>query len=89
LITIISITVLLFVASGCNKSQNEIAAFDLSNAKKEIEEANQNFMALVTKGDSTGLADCYAMGAKLMSPNGHAVEKKDLQATMASFFKME
>jgi ketosteroid isomerase-like protein len=89
LITLASITALLFVASSCNKSQNEnAAAFDSANAKKEIEEANQNFMMLVSKGDSTGLADCYAMGAKLMIPNSPAAEKKDLPATIGGMFKM-
>jgi ketosteroid isomerase-like protein len=84
---LLSVTALLFIVSSCNKPQNEAATFDLTNAKKEIVEANQNFMALFSKGDSTGVADCYAMGAKMMGPNGPAVEKKDIQAAFAGFMK--
>ncbi len=52
LTSLASITILLFAASGCNKSEDEsAAAFDLTNAKKKIKEANQNFMSLV---DSMG-----------------------------------
>ena len=49
------------------------SSFDLTVVKKEIEEANQNFMDLVAKGDSVGLANSYTADAKFMSAGEPAV----------------
>ena len=49
------------------------SSFDLTVVKKEIEEANQNFMDLVAKGDSVGLANSYTADAKFMSAGAPAV----------------
>lgn len=84
---LVSITALFFVASSCSPSQNENkAVFDLTHAKKEIEAANQNFMMLMSNGDSVGLADCYTVDAKMMGPNAPAViGKKNIKTEIASF----
>ena len=50
---------------GCNNADTSKtttenkSSFDLAVAKKEIEEANRNFMDLVAKGDSVGIANLY------------------------------
>lgn len=68
----------LFIGSlmlnSCNNTEGSKTAevkkstptFDLAVAKKEIEEADQNFMDLVAKRDSVGLANCYTTDAELM-----------------------
>ena len=49
-------------------------AFDLMNAKKEIEAANINLTDLITKGDSVGAASAYTKDGKFMPANLSAVE---------------
>lgn len=59
--------------AGCNNAEKSAAknestapAFDLSTAKKEIEAANRNFMEMLAKGDSAGIANAYTADARLM-----------------------
>ena len=87
--TLPCLIVLLLFAAGCNTASKESgAAFDSTTAKKEIEAANSEFMALVSKGDSVGLANCYAIDAKLMGPNEPAViGRKNIQTGMAGIIK--
>ncbi len=47
-----------------NKSTN--TKFDLALAKKQIEDINQSYMAMVTNGDSIGVASLYAEDARLL-----------------------
>ena len=62
--------------------------FDLNLAKKEIEEANRNFMDLVAKGDSVGLANSYTKDAKFMSAGAPAfVGRANIQNAMSGFVK--
>lgn len=62
--------------------------FDLTTAKSEIEEANRNFMDVLSKGDSVGLANCYATDAKFMAPNSPAVVgRKNIQGVTAGMIK--
>ena len=62
--------------------------FDLTIAKKEIEEANRNFMDLVAKGDSIGLANSYTADAKFMSAGAPAVVgRKNIQSAMSEIVK--
>ena len=78
---------------SCNNSAKKTSTegkqeFDLSNAKSEIEEANRNFMNVLSKGDSVGLADCYATDAKFMAPNSPAVVgRKNIQGVTAGMIK--
>ena len=82
--------------SGCNnadtsKKINEnqnISSYDLSVAKKEIEEANRNFMDLVVKGDSIGLANAYTTDAKFMNAGAPAVVgRANIQKAMSGIVK--
>lgn len=76
-------------ATGCNTASKEReATLDNATAKKEIEAANIEFMALVSKGDSVGLANYYAIDAKLIEPNAPAVTgRKNIQTSMAGIIK--
>ena len=80
------ILILLFCATSCNTPRIENkTSFDLANTKKEIEEAGRNFMALVAKGDSVGLANCYTTDAKFMGSNSPAVSgRTKIQSVVAS-----
>ena len=62
--------------------------FDLTVAKNEIEEANRNFMDLVAKGDSVGLANLYTTDAKFMSAGAPAVVgRANIQRAMSDIIK--
>lgn len=75
---------LVFTGSCTSPSKENGATFDKATVKKEIEAANSEFMDLVSKGDSVGLANYYAVDAKLMGPNEPAITgRKDIQAGMA------
>lgn len=50
------------------------APFDLANAKKEIEAANQEVSNFIAKGDSVGLASCYGTDGALLLNNMPAVK---------------
>ena len=52
-------------------------AFDLANAKKEIEAANLAIVELVAKGDSVGLASAYTPDGSLMLNNIPSIKGKD------------
>lgn len=84
------------ILSSCNnadtsktKAEKESKTpFDLTVAKKEIEEANREFMNLVAKGDSIGLANSYTADAKFMSAGAPAVVgRKNIQSAMSEIIK--
>ncbi|MFC3416148.1 YybH family protein [Algoriphagus hitonicola] len=79
-----------FAFQGCNEKTEVVPeetpsepVFDLDTAKKEIQEANQNFMSLVAAGDSVGLANAYTADAKFMAPGGPSVQgRANIQSAM-------
>ena len=80
--------------SGCNKADTSKtttenkSSFDLTVARKELEEANRNFMDLVAKGDSVGLANAYTTDAKFMSAGAPAVVgRANIQKSMSDIVK--
>ena len=80
--------------SGCNNADTSKTTtenksnFDLTVARKEIEEANRNFMDLVAKGDSVGLANAYTTDAKFMSAGAPAVVgRANIQKAMSGIVK--
>lgn len=80
------------LAIACNTPTAEKpaapAAFDLTTAKKEIEEANRQFMDLVAKGDSVGLANAYTKDAKFMSAGAPAVAgRASIQTAMSGIIQ--
>jgi len=82
----------VIVFQSCNEKPKEkeqsIPEFNLITAKAEIEEANQNFMALVAAGDSIGLANAYTKDAKFMSAGAPSVVgRTDIQTAMSNIVK--
>jgi ketosteroid isomerase-like protein len=74
-------------SKGTTEKENK-PTFDLTVAKKEIEEANRNFMDLVAKGDSVGLANSYTTDAKFMSAGAPAVVgRANIQRAMSEIIK--
>ena len=61
---------------------NTKPAFDLANAKKEIEAANVILTTAINKGDSLGAAECYTTDGKLMGNNMPSITGK---ANLTSF----
>ena len=85
----------LIILSSCENANTvktteatDNTTFDLKVAKKEIEEANRNFMDLVAKGDSVGLANAYTIDAKFMNAGAPAVVgRANIQKAMAGIIK--
>lgn len=76
----IALAIVLF---ACNKTTETQPKFDLANAKKEIEAANQNIAELLAKNDSVGFANSYTEDAKFMEHNLPAIEGR---AAIQSFW---
>ncbi|WP_296684096.1 DUF4440 domain-containing protein [Flavobacterium sp.] len=77
----IAIAAVLF---ACNKATETKPQFDLANAKKEIEAANQNLVELLAKNDSVGFANSYTEDAKFMGYNQPSTEgRKAIQSIWA------
>lgn len=69
---------------ACNKPAETKPAFDLANAKKEIEAANQNLVELLAKKDSVGFGNSYTEDAKFMGYNQPSTEgRKAIQTIWA------
>ncbi|HEX8278464.1 MAG TPA: hypothetical protein VF540_07205 [Segetibacter sp.] len=84
------------VLSSCNNAdttnttpdKENNSAFNLTVAKAQIEEANRNFMRLVAKGNSVGLANAYTTDAKFMSAGAPAVVgRENIQHAMSDIVK--
>ena len=80
--------------SGCNNADTSKtttenkSTFDLTVARKELEEANRNFMDLVAKGDSVGIANLYTTDAKLMFAGAPSADgKANIQSAFAGILK--
>lgn len=54
-----------------------VPQFDLANAKKEIEAANQALSNYISKGDSVGLASAYSKEGAIMINNMPSVKGKE------------
>ena len=67
-----------------DQEEQVVTEFDLTTAKTEIEAASQNLMALLTAGDSVGIANCYTADAKFMSPEMPSIiGRANIQANMS------
>lgn len=68
----------IMLMSACNQvAQN---SFDLVAARKAVEEGNKMMMDHIMKGDSVGMTNMYAAGAKIMAPGFPAVAKENIQS---------
>ncbi|MEI6190618.1 MAG: DUF4440 domain-containing protein [Chitinophagia bacterium] len=64
-------------------NQGTKPAFDLNNAKKEIEAGDKEICSLLSKGDSVGAANMYSSNGKLMVNNMPSITGKE---NIASFW---
>jgi ketosteroid isomerase-like protein len=88
---------IVFLSSACNNpdksatvtgNKESKSGFDITTARKVIEESNQATMDLLKKGDSVGLANLYCTDAKLMPPNEPAtVGKANIQTMFGGFIR--
>jgi ketosteroid isomerase-like protein len=79
-------TILISSLLACQSTQKP--AFDLTNAKKEIEAANVEISAFMAKGDTVGIASAYSKEGSLMPNNMPSVKGKDsLVAIWSEFIK--
>ena len=53
------------------------AAFNMEEAKKEIDQANLEFIRLFNDGDSIGLANMFTLDGKSMEPNEPSFHGRD------------
>lgn len=78
------------VLFACNKPVETKTTFDLANAKKEIEAANQNLVELLAKKDSIGFGNSYTEDAKFMGYNQPSTEgRKAIQSVWAQNMKAD
>ena len=81
--------------TACNNAPNPVTvekpekpAFNLTIAKKEIEDVNQNFMNLLAKADSVGIANLYSTDARFMNAGMPAVQgRANIQKLMSGFIQ--
>ena len=88
---LIFISAFLFLAcKDSDKSepdQKVTPAFDLAAAKTSIEAANAEFAAMVSQGDSVGLANIYTTDGKLMGANMPvAAGRSNIQSAFSGMF---
>lgn len=76
---------LFLLVVSCNTADKETEVpFDKVTAKQEIEAANAEFMDLLSKGDSVGLANYYTADAKFMSAGAPAVSgRQNIQSAIS------
>ena len=87
IINLVIFVLILLAISGCLSPQKE-TAFDLVNAKKEIEAANKDFVELFAKGDSIGVANYFTKDAKSMGPNEPShIGRSKIQTVYAGFIR--
>ena len=71
------------IASSLFACQSETKpAFDLANAKKEIEAANDAIGEIISKGDSVGMAAAYSTDGSVMFSNMPSIKGKDQLTTV-------
>jgi ketosteroid isomerase-like protein len=74
---LVVITTSLYACQSATKP-----AFDLANAKKEIEAANKEISVFMSKGDSAGMASAYSTDGSVMLNNMPSVKGKDQLTTV-------
>ena len=66
----------MLVLTACSTPQRQ-EPFDLVQARREIDAANQQFVDLLARGDTDGIAEFFTVDAKSMGPNEPAHEGRD------------
>ena len=74
---------------ACKETATPKPEFDLANAKKEIEAANENLTNALAKGDSVTVGNFYTTDAKFLDANAPAVVgRAKIQTLWAGYIKM-
>lgn len=70
---ILALIVSVLLINSCSKSGNSGSTndkpFDIGETRKEIDEANRQFINLFNSSDSVGLANMFTIDGKSMEPN--------------------
>ncbi len=73
------------MGSSAQQKQNSYTD-GLGPLKEAIQEANNNFVAAMAKGDAEGVANCYTIDAEFMAPGAPSVHGRDnIQTAIAGF----
>jgi uncharacterized protein (TIGR02246 family) len=89
----IVLALFLLTVVSCKKAETasaetETTTFDLAKTKISIQAGYREFETAFNTKDSIGLANCYAIDAKFMSPNGKAIEGRTaIQKAFTGWFK--
>jgi uncharacterized protein (TIGR02246 family) len=89
------VTIVLLASTfliSCNNAETKVEpvkpTFSLADARKQIDEANKNFMDFFAKGDSAGIANLYTADAKVMFTGApSAVGKAAIQSVFGGYIK--
>jgi ketosteroid isomerase-like protein len=86
MIRLLPALVLFFVAAIFPAKARADDVFDMTKARKEIEEANRAYREVLRKGDAAGIANFFTEDGKSMGPNEPAaVGREKIQALYARF----
>lgn len=89
-----------FLFASCSNDSSKVAStsensmdstmknFDLSAARKTIEDADRQFEQAIQKGDSAALAAMYASDAVALPPNSESVHGSGILSLWGGFIRM-
>lgn len=97
---LLGVLLIIFSFSACNnKADKEVkeekktppeSTFSLTEAKKEIVEANDKFSELFAAKDSAGVANLYTEDAKFMMNGSPAIKgREEIKAVMSGFINAD
>jgi uncharacterized protein (TIGR02246 family) len=68
--------------------KQKIHSESLGSVREAIQEANNNFVAAMAKGDAAGVANCYTIDAEFMAPGAPSVQgRANIHAAIAGYIK--
>ncbi len=86
ILTFLILITCIGLTSSCNKEK--APAFDLVQAKTDVEDRAKVFVEALNAKDSVGLANCYTKEAKFMQPNDKTVEgRANIQMLFGKWMK--
>jgi uncharacterized protein (TIGR02246 family) len=91
LLPAVCMSIIIFII-GCKKADSapvdETPPFDMVAAKTSIETQGIAFTEALNKGDAMAVSDCYTSDAKLMPPNGEAINgRENIRQAYADWIK--
>ncbi|MGL2963792.1 YybH family protein [Flavobacterium sp. RSB2_4_14] len=87
-ILVFSTLIIIALTTTSCKKEDEPKVFDMVAAQQAIDELNATYADAFTKGDASGVANCYTADAKFMPPNGEISEgSAAIKDVMSAFFE--